>query len=139
MLRNNRIVIDTNILINAAIFPHSVPNQVLQKALQYYQVFVSQQTLNEFIEVIRRPKFSRYFNSVVEREHFIQFFSKAVEQIEITKTITDCQDPKDNKFLEIAIAANARLLVTGDKKDLLSMNPYRHLSIITATEFLLND
>lgn len=71
-----------------------------------------------------------------DKTWFISNFVKSVIVIEPTETVVDCKDPKDNKFLAVALSANARFLVTGDKKDLLSMNPYRGIEIITAKEFL---
>ncbi len=49
--------------------------------------------------------------------------------------VTDCRDPKDNMFLDIALTCNALYLVSGDK-DLIALNPYKGVEIITATEFL---
>jgi putative PIN family toxin of toxin-antitoxin system len=57
------------------------------------------------------------------------------EFIEPKTEITECRDPKDNKFLELAIAGNAECIVTGDK-DLLELNPFRNIQIITPKEFL---
>ena len=51
--------------------------------------------------------------------------------------ITDCCDPKDNKFLELAVAANASCLITGDN-DLLVLHPFRNIPILNATDFLNN-
>lgn len=52
-----------------------------------------------------------------------------------TEIITDCRDPKDNKFLELAVEANASCIVTGDK-DLLVLDPFRGIPILTAADFL---
>jgi len=46
-----------------------------------------------------------------------------------------CCDPKDDKFLELAVAANASCLITGDK-DLLALHPFRKISILNATDFI---
>jgi putative PIN family toxin of toxin-antitoxin system len=56
---------------------------------------------------------------------------------EISESITACRDLKDNKFLELAIAANASCIITGDK-DLLALHPFREISILTANDFLNN-
>ena len=57
--------------------------------------------------------------------------------IEISETINACRDPKDNKFLELAIAANAACIITGDD-DLLILNPFRTIPILNASDFLNN-
>lgn len=139
MQENNKIVIDTNVLVSAVLFPKSAPAKALDKALIYWEIIVSKSTLEEFLEVISRKKFDKYFvDRPNGRQIFIENFVGAVTVVEPTETITDCKDPKDNQFLEIAISANARLLVTGDHKDLITMNPYRGLEILTAREFLEN-
>ena len=60
------------------------------------------------------------------------------------EAITDCRDPKDNKFLELAVSANASCIITGDK-DLLILNPclpnrqaFRSIPILNAVDFLNN-
>ncbi len=55
--------------------------------------------------------------------------------ITIIEQITDCRDPKDNKFLELAINGNATCIITGDK-DLLVLHPFRGISILTPRLFL---
>ncbi|MBX9781791.1 MAG: putative toxin-antitoxin system toxin component, PIN family [Chitinophagaceae bacterium] len=52
-----------------------------------------------------------------------------------TEKITDCRDPKDNKFLELAVAANATCIITGDI-DLLVLNPFRNIAILNAAVFV---
>ena len=55
--------------------------------------------------------------------------------IEVGILVTDCRDPKDNKFLELAVSANASCIITGDK-DLLILNPFRGIDILNAADFL---
>ncbi len=58
------------------------------------------------------------------------------EFIELAEKITVCRDPKDNKFLELAVAGNADCIVTGDK-NLLILNPFRGIKIISTSDFLI--
>lgn len=134
---SNYIIIDTNVLISGFIFPSSKPGLAIKKALSEYIVCVSNETHKELMEVIQRPKFEKYLRKG-DIEFLTSTFSKLARMIEVTQTITDCKDPKDNKFLEVAISANAKFLITGDKRDLLSMNPYRNVNIISVSEFLEN-
>jgi predicted nucleic acid-binding protein len=55
--------------------------------------------------------------------------------VKIASKINDCRDPSDNKFLELAVDGAAAGLVSGDA-DLLQLNPYRGLQIITPRQFL---
>lgn len=129
------LVIDTNLLISAMISPNSIMHKVLKKALENYIIYNSQQTLDEFVEVAKREKFLRFFKDLSKRDEFINFVIQSTKIIEPTHTVTDCRDPKDNMFLEIALTCQAVYLVSGDK-DLLTLNPYQNIEIITASEFL---
>ena len=136
---SRRIVLDTNTLISAAIKPHSTTWRALQKANDTCIVFVSAETVAELVTVLRRPKFDAYFvDMAFSRDLFLQRFLERSTEIGVTENVHDCADPNDNKFLSLALAANAEMLVTGDKKHLLSMNPYRGVHILTATEFLVD-
>lgn len=137
---NKRLVIDTNVLISAFILPNSTPGRALKKAIDGFDIYISLSTRNELRDVLSRPKFDKYFkNPIRDRDELMRdFFDLSIEaspQI----TITDCQDPKDNQFLELAVEVDAIYLVSGDGKDLLSMNPFRGISIISAKEFLSLD
>ena len=134
---SRRVVIDTNTLISAAIKPNSVPAKALLKAKYENIVCVSNATMYELETVIYRSKFDRFFTADFnERASFLEVFSQAVVVVPVTCTVTDCTDPKDNMFLELALSATADYLVTGDKRDLLSMNPYHGIAIVSAAAFL---
>ena len=53
----------------------------------------------------------------------------------VTENIEACRDPKDDKFLELAVSGNADYIITGDD-DLLELNPFQNVKIITSREFL---
>jgi putative PIN family toxin of toxin-antitoxin system len=55
--------------------------------------------------------------------------------VEVTSLVSNCRDPKDNKFLELAIDGKATSIVTGDK-DLLVLHPFRNINIVTPGAFL---
>lgn len=55
--------------------------------------------------------------------------------VTVTDQIDTCRDPKDNKVLELAVSGKAHCIVTGDE-DLLILNPFRGIPILTAGEFL---
>ncbi len=54
----------------------------------------------------------------------------------VTSTVTECRDPKDDKFLELAISGRASHIVSGDA-DLLVLNPFREISIVSPYDFVL--
>ena len=135
-MRDNLFVIDTNTLISAFIFRYSNPRKAFEKAIKKGEVFTSLKTYNEFSEVLLRPKFDKYI-SLEEKLLALKEFKELAVFSETSETITACGDPKDNKFLELAVAANASCIITGDK-DLLILNPFRNIPILNAVDFLNN-
>jgi len=89
---------------------------------------------DEFTSVVIRPKFDKYL-SLESRLTVIQDLKELVKLIPVTQSIQDCRDPKDNKFLELAVEAGASCIITGDK-DLLVLHPYQNIPILTAADFL---
>jgi uncharacterized protein len=130
----NRVVLDTNVLVSAALFRKSIPGQAFEKALHDGEVLFSRDTQAELVEVLDRPKFDKYLTKS-ERLQFISLFVETVIMIEVTETITDCRDPKDNKFLELAVSGNATHIVSGDN-DLLVLQPFRGIPILQPQAFL---
>ena len=59
----------------------------------------------------------------------------AAELVGIAERITVCRDPKDNKFLELAVNGHADMIVSGDA-DLLALNPFREIPIVTPATFV---
>ena len=55
--------------------------------------------------------------------------------VNITEHIAACRDPKDDKFLELAVSGRADLIVSGDQ-DMLALNPFRGISIVTPAAFV---
>ena len=65
----------------------------------------------------------------------ITAYKEMVEWIPIIERVEECRDPKDDKFLELAINGNAEYLITGDK-DLLVLDPFRETHILSAKDFI---
>jgi putative PIN family toxin of toxin-antitoxin system len=129
-----RIVVDTNALISRLLVPDSLPGQVVRKAVDTAQLLVSEATLTELADVLSRSKFDAYV-SIEDRQEFFRRLSRVAEVVQITYIIHACRDPKDDKFLELAVNGNADLIVTGDD-DLLVLNPFRGIPIITPASYL---
>ncbi len=135
-MKNSLFVIDTNMLISASLFRNCLPRKAERKANRIGKIAASIDTYQEFFEVFLRTKFDRYI-SLETRLNILMDFKRVAIFSEISESITACRDPKDNKFLELAVAANASCIITGDK-DLLVLHPFREISILTATDFLNN-
>ena len=128
------IVLDTNVIVSAAIFRSEVPAQAVAKAFQNYTVISSFETRTELREVFRRPRFERYM-PLHERIDALEEFIEEMVLHTPTDIVTTCRDPRDNKFLELAVFGRAKFLVTGDN-DLLALHPFGKLEIITPAMFL---
>ena len=88
--------------------------------------------------VLLRPKFDRYA-SREKRVELLDLFPSVAEWIGVSSTVTECRDPDDNKFLELAMDGDADFLITGDQ-DLLMLAETAHLAwrfrIVTPRKFL---
>ena len=129
-----RFVLDTGVIVSAILFEHSVPRQAFELALKYGDVLLSTAVLLELNEVLRRKKFDRYITDD-ERLRFLAAFLPVAMQVEVAVTIDACRDPKDNKFLELAVCGPAVCIITGDQ-DLLALHPFHGIKIFTAAAFI---
>lgn len=127
-------MLDTSLLVSAALLEKSIPRQALELALGSGEVLSSSQTLTELKEVLARRKFDRYVSQEI-RLRFLANFLNLTRPIEITETITACRDPKDDKFLELAVSGSAGYLVTGDA-DLLALHPFRGILVLAPSDFI---
>ncbi len=128
-----RGVFDNNVLISVVLLA-GVPRKSFDRFLDNGTVLVSVPVLLELADILNREKFDKYVTHD-ERMRFMVSFLKVAEIIEISETIIVCRDPKDDKLLELAVSGKADFLVTGDK-DLLVLNSFRGVTIITPREFL---
>lgn len=129
-----RWVIDTNVLISRLLLPSGVAARAVDHALARGVLLVSDATLSELATVLSRRKFDRYV-TVAEREKFIFLLGGVARCVTITTPIVMCRDPRDDKFLQLALSGNADAIVTGDA-DLLALNPFHGIAIVTPAEFL---
>jgi uncharacterized protein len=129
-----RTVIDTGVLVSALMFPDSVPSRAFDMAKAHGDLLASEETIAELYDVIRRPKFDKYV-SEFERIRFLSAMNRDAQCIELGAVVTDCRDPKDNKFLELALSGRATHIITGDS-DLLVLHPFRGITIVKPKVFL---
>ena len=92
--------------------------------------------LIELAEVLSRRKLNKYLLEE-ERMRFLIALLKEAEMVKFVEQITVCRDVKDDKFLELAVSGRADCIVSGDG-DLLTLNPFRGIAILTTREFLDN-
>lgn len=129
-----RYVFDTNTLVSAALLAASTPAKAARHALERGVLLISSDTLSELTDVFSRHKLDRYMTPD-EREEFLEALVARAEIVEPVESIRECRDPKDDKFLELAVAGQATAIVSGDD-DLLVLHPFRGISILTPSGFL---
>ena len=95
---------------------------------------VSEATLAELADVAGRAKFDPYV-SIADRQAFIRLLGGIAELVPIVRTVRACRDPGDDKFLEVAVNGRADLVITGDR-DLLALDPFMGVSILTPAAYL---
>jgi len=134
MTSDPRFVLDTGVLISAALLPRSIPRRAVDLAFAQGTVLASVDTIDELDRVLRRPKFDRYLREE-ERLLFLAAFIRYAKIVGVVEKLTECRDPKDNKFLELAVSGNATSIISGDN-DLLILNPFCGVTILTPQQFV---
>jgi uncharacterized protein len=132
-----RFVFDTNVIVSSVLLAGSVPRRAFDKALDRGTMLISAPVLLELSEVLSREKLNKYLLES-ERMRFLVALLRETELVEITTSVTVCRDAKDDKFLELAVSGNADYIVSGDE-DLLVLNPFRGIPILTPRNFLDKD
>ena len=128
-----RLVVDTNVLLSGLHFPGSIPSRVLIE-VQGSVILASDTTRQELTEVVERVRFDRFVQREVRR-HLAAEYLRATVNIEIPFPIRACRDPRDDKFLEVAVHGRADAIITRDG-DLLAMNPFRGIAVLSPAEYL---
>ena len=127
-----RLVIDTNVLISAAIKPAGLQRTVLQLAItKPARLYVSRSILEEYGEVLARPELKIRKGL---RQQFLQLIKNHSYIVAPTQQLEVIGDPDDNIFLECADAAKADYLVTGNQKHFPRF--WKKTKVITPREFI---
>jgi len=136
-MARERVVIDTNVLISGLLSTTSTPAQAVERAVTKAQLVATLETLRELIEKLHSPKFDRYVRRE-RRDALLERVASLVEIIEVLQSIRASRDSKDDKFLEAAVNGRADVIVTGDQ-DLLDLNPFRGIAILTPADYLARE
>lgn len=104
------------------------------KAREIGVLLLSAEIAAEYFEVFSRPKFEKYVSLEI-RLAFVENIITNAFAIEPIEKTTACRDPEDNKFLELALAAEASCIISGDQ-DLLILNPFNNIPVLSAADFL---
>jgi uncharacterized protein len=134
MRTRTRIVVDTNALVSRLLLPASVTGQAVRRTVDTGILLVSEATMNELADVLARPKFDRYI-SLEDRQQFLRLLGRLAHFVPIVYPVHACRDPRDDKFLEVALNGKAELIVTGDA-DLLALHPWQGIAILSPADYL---
>lgn len=137
MNTKNLFVIDANIIVSAFLAKEGKARHALDKAQTDGVVLMSVEVLSELEKVLSRPKFDKYL-IVAERKSLLARLIKTVQFVDIAETVKICRDPKDDKYLELAVNGKATYIVSGDS-DLLVLNPFKNIPILKIQDFLALD
>lgn len=132
--QNNRVVLDTNIIVSALIFggiPRKVTDLVVDKK---FRPVMSEELMTELRRVITE-KFPL-------ARHELEIYEKLMRRYAIwvvlgNRRVIASRDPDDDKFIETAVAGDCKYIISGDK-DLLTLETYGGIKILSASDFLIS-
>ena len=127
-----RVILDTNLWISYLISKRLSQIDELFERDDLVLLF-SEELLEEFIDVARRPKLRTYFPDQ-EIEELLRLFDELGEIVEVITKVDICRDAKDNFLLALAQDGHADFLVTGDE-DLLVIKKFKKTEILSYSTF----
>ena len=128
------IVFDASTLVGAVLKADSIPERALLRAQESDVLALSTAIDREIAEVLSRPKFARAV-SLARRERFLEELRRSAIWFEPSIAVNDCRHAKDDKYLELALAAGANPIVSSDA-DLLVLHPWRGIPVLSPADFL---
>jgi len=132
---NKFFIFDTNTLLSALFNQHSIPGLALTIARLSGTLLISDEVAAEYLDVFSREKFNKWLSLDI-RLNFIENIITYALPIQITENVVACRDPKDDKYLSLAITSQAECVITGDN-DLLILNPFENIPILNPSDFLI--
>jgi putative PIN family toxin of toxin-antitoxin system len=133
---STRLVLDANVVVSA-VLTNSIARDVVSRAIDVSTFIVSPEIVAEYQAVLARPKFDRYLSLDI-RLHLLAEFLRlpCIQMAKPSERLQECRDPKDNKYLEAALAADAAVILSGDT-DLLMLDPWRNIRIVRPASYLV--
>ncbi len=128
----HQVVVDTNVLLSAALSPRGTPAKLLDCLLVEGGLVFSETTFSELETRIWKPKFDRYI-TIERRQSLLREFNASAFWVEVPEAIADqafSRDPDDDAFIHTAMSAEVSRLISGDD-DLLCLHPLGPLHILS--------
>jgi uncharacterized protein len=127
-------ILDTSVLVSAAIFKGSLPDKAFDKARVLGSIISSGSVYDELKEVINRSKFDKYFKAG-DRSKFLSLYKAESKFLTVFHRVSICRDPKDNMYLELALSGKANAIISSDP-DLLVLSPFENIPILSPKDFI---
>ena len=128
-----RIVLDTNIIVSSNIAKGKARDLIRLAIQRRYLLIKSKETIEEFVEVLQRPKFKRTRSEVTKAKNVLVKTGKTI-RVTSKRRVVD-EDPDDDIFKNTALDGNADNIVSGDPH-LLSLSNYKGIEIVTVNDML---
>jgi putative PIN family toxin of toxin-antitoxin system len=126
-----KVVLDCNVLVSAAI-SRSTCRQLLDETARFHMLVYSRETLQEFLAVMQYTHLKPYYPRA---KKIIKLVLRLGVEVRPAATPIQLPDTDDAVYLQTALAANADVLVTGNRKD-FPFDEYEGIRILTPREFL---
>lgn len=130
------VVLDTNVAVSAGISPDGNPAFIFEMLiLEEIKNYTTSEITEEFREVLQRPRIAKRLKPL-EQEFILNTYEKFSEKIEPAVKFEEVKDdPDDNKFLDCAVSAAAKYIISGDQH-LLGLKEFRGIKIVTPAQFV---
>jgi len=132
-----RAVVDTNILIRALIRPYGTVGPIIPRLRDGdYTLVYSTPLLEELVAKLALPRIRVKYRVQTEQvEALVSTIVLRGERVTPTRQVKVCRDPKDDMFIQAALAGEARYVVTGDD-DLLTLKKFETVRFVIPRTFL---
>ena len=128
------IVFDASAVVSAALRVDGVPERALLRAEATDLFALSASVEAEIAEVLGRPRFAQSV-SATRRARILDVIRSGAVWFSPSASVAECRDAKDDKYLELALASGAAVIVSGDA-DLLVLHPWRGVRILQPAVYL---
>jgi len=130
-----KIVIDTNVIVSSLIqisYPYRIVHDLFMEDM--FQLCMSKELLKEYFEVLSRPKFAQFTDFFVRAESLLLRIEERAIYFTPSLKLEIIDDIDDNKILELADAASADYIITGNTNDFTFPN-YKSTRILSPKQY----
>lgn len=132
-----RVVLDTNIFVSSLITAKGNPVKIVRWWLEgKYDLLVSQPIIDEILRVTSYQRLQKKYARVREnRLEFVTLIKEQATLIEPEKVLSIIDDESDNRYVECALAGNARYIISGDDH-LLELKEFEGVLMVNPATFV---